>query len=259
VISLTDDPNSTAKDLNDVIIQDQSLTASVLRLANSAYYGFPRRISTVTEAIVLLGFSAIRGLVLAASVQDVMNKEMSGYALESGELWHHSYACGMGSRIIAKRIKMPADQAFTAGLLHDIGKLVLNYFMQESYQEVKRRVDQDKVPFMTAEAAVLGFDHAAVGARVAEAWNLPAELAEPIAYHHQPMTAPNQRRLASVVHVADAICMIMGIGLGADGLNYPLDPLALQTLGLDQEAVEQIMSQLADGLVDLPLVAGGSR
>lgn len=253
MLSLTEDPNSTAKDLNDVIIQDQSLTAGVLRLANSAYYGFPRRISTVTEAIVLLGFSSIRGLVLAASVQNVMDKEMSGYALGQGELWRHSYACGMGSRIIAKRLKMPLDQAFTAGLLHDIGKVVLNYFMQEAYQEVKRKVELENIPFMAAEAAVLGFDHAIVGAKVAEAWNLPSELVEPIAFHHEPMSAANQRRLASVVHVSDAICMIMGIGLGADGMNYPLDPLALETLNLDQEAIEQIMSQLADGMVDLPV------
>ncbi len=129
------------------------MTAGVLRLANSAYYGFPRRISTVTEAIVLLGFSSIRGLVLAASVQNVMDKEMSGYALGQGELWRHSYACGKGSRIIAKRLKMPLDQAFTAGLLHDIGKVVLNYFMQEAYQEVKRKVELENIPFMAAEAA----------------------------------------------------------------------------------------------------------
>lgn len=251
MISLTDDPNSTAKDLNDVISQDQSLTASVLRLANSAYYGFPRRISTVTEAIILLGFNAIRGLVLAASVHDVLNREMSGYALGQGELWRHSYACGIGARIIARRVKFPIiDQAFTAGLLHDIGKVVLNFFLQDVYQEVTRRIEKEKVPFMVAEATVLGFDHAAVGARVAEAWNLPVELAEPIAYHHQPMAAPNHRRLAAIVHVSDAICIMMGIGLGIDGLCYPLDPQALELLELDQAAVEQVMSQLADGLVD---------
>jgi len=247
VMELTEDPDSTAQDINAALAQDQGLTARVLKLANSAFYGFPRRIATVTEATVLLGFKTIRSIVLAASVNDMLSQEMEGYALEYGELWRHSQCSAMAARLIARRVKYSGlDVAYTAALLHDIGKVVLNSYLKEAYQEVLEKVDSDNITFLQSERVVLGFDHSQVGAQIAEKWNLPPELVEAIAYHHEPEQAQVNPRLTAIVHLADAICVAMGIGLGIDGLLYPVSPQALEILGLQQSDIDSILSEMVD-------------
>lgn len=251
VMKLTEDPDSTVQDINNIITQDQALTARVLRLANSAYYGFPRRINTVTEATVLLGFQTIRSIVLAASVNDLLSKEVSGYALAPGELWRHSQATAITARYLARVLKMKnADQVYTAGLLHDIGKVVLNHYLEENYHEVIDKVETEKISFLQAESEVLAFDHAMVGAKVADKWNLPPELVEAIAFHHAPEKAELNPLLTAVVHVADAMVMMMGIGLGVDGLAYPLSQPALDRLGLSPADIERMIAGLTDILAD---------
>ncbi len=251
VIRVTEDPDSTVNELNDIICQDQVLTARILRLANSAYYGFPRRISTVVEAIVILGFNTIRNLALAASVYDLLNREVPGYQLGKGELWSHSIACAMAVRLLARQVRFPSpDQAFVAGLLHDIGKIVLSVYMQDAYLEIINAVKEKRIPFSEAEKDVLGFTHAEVGAKVAEKWNLPVPLVEAIAFHHEPTKTGENARLTALVHIADAVCMMMGIGLGGDGLCYPVFSEALSLLGVQQGIIEELIDRLSDLFVD---------
>lgn len=251
VMELTEDPDSTVQDINAVLAQDQGLTARVLKLANSAFYGFPRRISTVTDATVLLGFKTIRSIVLAASVNEILSQEMEGYALEYGELWKHSQCSAMTARLIAKRVKYGGlDVAYTAALLHDIGKVVLNNSMKEAYQEVLNKVIHDNLTFLQSEQIILGFDHAQVGAQIAEKWNLPPELVETIACHHEPGRAQVNPKLTAIVHLADAVCVAMGVGVGIDGMLYPVSSQALQVLDLQQSDVDAIVSEMVDILAD---------
>lgn len=251
IMELTEDPNSTAQQINDVLNQDQGMTAKVLRLANSAFYGFPRRIATVTEATVFLGFKTVRSIVMAASVSDLLSREVEGYALASGELWRHSQCVAISARLIAKKCKFyTVDVAYTAGLLHDIGKLVLNSTMKQAYHEVVAMVESENIPFTTAEDQILGFNHAVVGAKIAEKWNLPSELVEAIAYHHNPDQSKINFQLTSIVHVADAICLSMGMGIGIDGMLYPLSAEAMQVLKFDEKEVDNTVSQLVDLFVD---------
>lgn len=251
VMKLTEDPNSTAQEINNVLNEDQSMTARVLRLANSAHYGFPRRIGTVTDAIIFLGFKTIRSIVMAVSVSDMLSKEMEGYALAPGELWRHSQCTALTARLIARNIKFNSmDLAYTAALLHDIGKVILNSHLKKSYQEVITRVSMGDIPFCEAENEVLGFDHAMVGARVVEKWNLPPELVEAIALHHCPEKAQINKKLTAIVHVADALSLAMGIGMGIDGMMYPLSAEAMELLGLDENSLETMVSQLSDMFVD---------
>ncbi|MGE5380440.1 MAG: HDOD domain-containing protein [Methylocystaceae bacterium] len=257
VIKLTDDPNATAQDINRVVGKDQGLTAKVLKLANSAYYGFPRRISTITEATVLLGFQTLRSIVMAASVSDMLSREVEGYSLGSGELWRHSQATAMGARLLARQCKYPAaDVAYTAGLLHDIGKVILNHYLKESYDQVLEMVTNEGIPFMEAETTILGFNHAEVGARVGEKWNLPLPLVEAIANHHSPHLATIDPRLTAVVHLADCLTMTMGVGLGVDGLFYPMQENALQRLGLTMDNLEDMVSRLTDMMIDASAFLG---
>lgn len=251
VIELTEDPNSTAQDINSVLSRDQAMTARVLKLANSAYYGFPRRIATITDATVFLGFKTIKTIVMAVSVSDILSKEMEGYALEPGELWKHSQSAAMAARHIARKIKFAKlDLAYTGALLHDIGKVILNDAMKEAYHEVVERVSQGDISFIDAENEILGFNHAMVGARVAEKWNLPEELVDTIAHHHSPQDAAVNKLLTSIVHLADVICVSMGIGIGVDGMLYPVSQEAMSIVGLDESAMEEVVSELTDVFCD---------
>jgi len=251
VIKLTEDPNATAQDINRAVGKDQALTAKVLKLANSAYYGFPRRISTVTDATVLLGFQTLRSIVMAASVSDMLSRELEGYSLGAGELWRHSQATAMGARLLARQCKYPAgDVAYTAGLLHDIGKVILNHYLKEAYLPVVETVTKNGVSFLDAETAILGFNHAEVGARVGEQWNLPKPLVEAIASHHLPHLATVDPRLTAITHLADCLTMMMGVGLGVDGLFYPMQDDALKTVGLTMDALEDMVSRLTDMMID---------
>ncbi|MDD3024793.1 MAG: HDOD domain-containing protein, partial [Syntrophomonadaceae bacterium] len=205
IMELTEDPDSTAQDISNVLSQDQAMTARVLRLANSAFYGFPRRISTINDAIVFLGFKTIRSIVMAVSVSGILSREVEGYALEQGELWRHSQCSAMAARLIARKAKFAiVDLAYTAALLHDIGKVILNSYMKEAYHEVVAKVGEENKSFIETENEVLGFNHAVVGARVAEKWNLPPELVEAIALHHHPEQAEINKRLTAIVHLGDA-------------------------------------------------------
>ena len=251
VMQLAEDPDSTAQDIHKVLDQDQAMNARVLRLANSAYYGFARRIATVTDAVVLLGFKTIRGIVLAAAVSDLLQKKYEGYALEEGELWRHSQACAIAARLIARRCRLSnLDVAYTAGLLHDIGKVILNRYMKEAYHEVVDLVTSQEIPFMNAEDQILGFNHAVVGARLAERWSLPPLLVEAIEKHHQPGQASEDQKLTAIIHLADAVCLSMGIGIGVDGLLYPVYPETLALLGVSEADLEAIVSDMTDLLSD---------
>lgn len=251
VIKLTEDPDSTAQDINYVLNQDQAITARVLKMANSAFYGFPRRIGSVTDAIVMLGFRTLRSIVMAASVSDILNKEIEGYALEYGELWRHSQCAAMAARLIARKSKFAfLDLAYTAALLHDIGKVILNNIMKETYREVVTLVSEDNISFIEAENKILGFNHAEVGARVAEKWNLPPETVEAIQLHHSPEVAQINPRLTAIIHLADAVCVSMGVGMGIDGLLYPISGEAMQLLGLDELEIENVISELIDVFAD---------
>ncbi|MEN3185126.1 MAG: HDOD domain-containing protein [Atribacterota bacterium] len=251
VIQLTEDPKSTAKDINNVLSQDQTLTAKVLRLANSAFYGFPRRISTITEATIILGFQTIKSIVIAATVSEILKKSLPGYALEQGELWKHSQTSAIAARMLARETKFPRlEVAYTAALLHDIGKLVLNTYLSDTYQEVLEKVEGEHLTFTQAEEAVLGFNHAQVGAKICEKWNLPAELVETIAFHHEPERATITPKLVAITHIADFISVSIGIGMGIDGFFYGISPEAVTLLGINETLIDRLLVQLTDVLVD---------
>ena len=251
IISLTDDPDSTAQDMEKAILRDQVLTTKILRLANSAYYGYARKISTVSQATVLLGFQAIKSIALASTVSQYLTSELKGYSLEKNELWTQSQTCAIISRYIAKQIKYPnPEEAYIAGLLRDIGKTILNQHMEKEYSEVLAKIEKDNMSFLEAEKEILGFDHAEIGGKVAEKWNLPKALVDSIGHHHTPENSNINQLLVSIVHVADAITMMMGVGLGLDGLAYNLSPVAIDALGLTERDFENIISNVSDLVAD---------
>ena len=247
VMQLTDDPKASAADVARAMASDQALALRVLKLANSAFYGASRRISTVSEAVVILGMRTTRNLVMATGCQDMLEVSVGGYAMPRGALWRHSLACGSAAQALAIRAKYRAtEEAFVAGLLHDIGKVVLNMYLKEQFVKVLIRAAGGKITYVEAEREILGFDHAEAGARLLERWNLPANLVSAVRYHHRPLQDEPKSLLPCIVHVADAICLTLGIGLGMDGLTYALQPEALAALNLTDADFEEVANQVCD-------------
>jgi putative nucleotidyltransferase with HDIG domain len=247
VMRLAEDPRSDAQSIARVIATDQAMAARVLKLANSAFYGLPRRVSTLSEAVVILGFRTIKNLAIAASTFELLNREIAGYWLQRGELWRHSLACAIGAQLIARRVRLPvSEEAFVAGLLHDIGKVAINLFVREQFDQIMERALQDRIPFVEAEQAVLGFNHAMAGGLIAEKWNLPPLLVSVIKYHHQPSSAPEKEPMISVVHLADLLSITMGMGIGGDGLYYVLEEGTLPMFGLEQADIDELCEQIVD-------------
>lgn len=251
IIGLADDPESNIHDMEDLILKDQALTSKVLRLANSTHYGYARRISTISEATVLLGFQAIKGIALASTVKPFLEDELEGYLLEKNFLWTQSQTCAIASRFIGKQFKYTnPEEAYIAGLLRDIGKTILNEHMKDEYKQILDKVKKENMTFLDGEREVLGFDHGEIGEKVAIKWSLPPNLVEAIAYHHTPDLASLNPILVSIVHIADAITMMMGVGLGLDGLQYNISETALNNLNLSEGDIENIMSDVADLIAD---------
>ncbi len=247
VMRMADDPNVGPRDIAAVVSTDVALATRVLRIANSAYYGMARKVSTLNEAVLLLGLKAMRSLAVAAAAYDTLKNEAAGYNLASGELWRHSISCAVASQVIAQKTrKVQPEEAFVAGLLHDVGKVILSLYVAQQFQAILALVELEQIPFSEAERTVLGFDHAEVGARIAEKWNLPTPLVAAIGGHHSLQRGGDMPELAAVVHIANAVCLTEGMGLGADGLDEPLDPAALQLLNMTIPDVEVVLDELVE-------------
>ena len=249
-----DDPKSSAADVANKLSRDEGLVIRVLRLANSAYYGLSRRISSVSEAISFLGFKTVKSIVLAASVYKFMDSSFTGYALDRGDLWKHSQSVASTARFLAAHVKgVDPEEAYIAGMVHDIGKIVLSDYVRFGYSIIIRLVEEEQLPFTDAEKQVLGFDHAQVGGLVIEQWNLPEIYMYTTSNHHSPGALPEDmeeyRLVVDVVHVANAICSMLGSGIGADGLQYNLSEESLARIGITN--LEETMSSVVDLLAQI--------
>jgi HD-like signal output (HDOD) protein len=225
-LALIRDPKSSMSEVSNALVVDQVMTSLVLRWANSAYYGLRNPVTTVQQAVTYLGQNTIQSLILAASVASFFDRPVPGYALDRGDLWKHAIGVAAGARIIAARKSAKlAEEAYHAGLLCDIGKLafeVLLRIAQIPMNEWRGR------SFTDLEMYYFGVDHAALGAEMVRRWNLPASLQAAVAHHHHPSQAGENSLLASAVHLAVAAVMTLGIGVGRDGLQYNLEPAALE-------------------------------
>lgn len=183
VMGLTADLNASVEDLGEVLASDSALTAKVLRLSNSSFYGRSRSVSSLKEAILILGFYTLRSMVIASSTHSLYSRKDNAHFGQ--KLWDHSLACGMASRLVARRIQHPKiEEIFIAGLLHDIGKMILGQKLTAAYDRVVAEVEETGQDFVDVEKLRLGFSHVEVGATVLQKWNFPAELVAGVQTHH---------------------------------------------------------------------------
>lgn len=243
------DPGSNAADVAQSLSRDEGLVLRILKLANSAAYGMTRNISNISEAIALLGYKSVSNIILAATVYSAMDKGLSGYALDRGELWRHSLMVAYTSRHLAKLTeKVSTEDAYVGGLLHDIGKVILNDYVRFGYGIIVKMVEEKHIPFTEAETQVLGFDHAAIGEILIEKWEMPEFYRIAVAYHHKPNELPEDKMqyqpLLDVVTLANTICLMLGIGLGADGLQAYMFPEPIERLGIKN--FDSLLSEMID-------------
>ena len=249
IMTTAADPNASAEDLRQILEQDPSLAARVLKVANSSLYGFRREVETLRHAVTLLGFKTVESLVMAASLRDTFKQ----FGLAEKMLWEHSTFAGVIAAKLSKYRDFGVDResAFTSGLLHDLGKIAFMNVFRERYQKVVLRTYNEGIAAVDAERAEFGFDHALLGAQVAKKWNLPEPLVAAIRYHHHTPAeyttlAPEQQRLISLTSVVTRVCT--RLGLGRRGIVDAIDMTALPAwgaLGLTQADVDPVLEAVS--------------
>lgn len=244
LMQVVNDPAATVEELVEAIQYDQAVTSELLRICNSAFFGLSRRISSLTEAMIRLGTVKVLQLVMSIHTNSMLVREQAGYGLPPGALWKHSVAVALASSIVAQKVKLPnAGLVFTAGLLHDIGKVVLNSYVADDFAEIVRRVAEEKLDFRQAEEQVLGFSHDHIGGRIAEQWRLPEPIVRCIQHHHDPDALDPTDPLVDNVYLANSTCLLLGIGIGEDGLCYRANPAVMQRHDLSERDLEDIGAQ----------------
>ncbi len=248
--NMIENPDVTAAMIGEVIAEDQVIAAKVLKVVNSAFYGFPRRISSLREAIVILGLDEIKNLVLGTSVLDAFLKTGSNQVFDMNKLWAHSIGCAVGSKIIAQAVcPKDAENAFAAGLLHDVGKLIHATFLAEEFGQVISHVSDTGMPISEAEDQIMGFNHAQTGKILAQKWKLPGKLLSVIEDHHLPgysMSAKPSKEI-SITHLADILCISLRLGSSGDTRVPVVDMRAWEVLALKLSNLEPIMEKLQKG------------
>jgi putative nucleotidyltransferase with HDIG domain len=244
ILKALDDPSSTAAMIADIISLDQALTAYILRAANSAALSSLMGCTTVSEAVMRLGFKQVRSLVYSTIAAGPLSTRLSGYRQGDQELWRHSIAAATAAHWLAGALHYPdPEKAYVAGLLHDLGKLLLDQYVLADYNQIEAVMRSQQVPLYLIEEQFFGVDHAAVGGLMAAQWQFPSELADAIRYHHTPSIRRGGQRLAAIVNLSNALSPAPASGLGAlEGRS--IHPEALDVLKLSPETVEKFRARV---------------
>jgi len=240
--AIIEKPRITIVEISAFISNDPALTTKVLKMVNSAIYGFPGRIASVSHATMLLGLNVIKGLLLGVSVFELMQKTMNG-------LYEHSLACAIASRVIAqkKNLKEP-EEVSVAGLLHDIGKVILVLEFAQEYEAAMKDALERKIAIVEAEKTQFSATHADAGGWLAEKWRFPRNLIEVIEFHHRPALAKNAPLEAAIVHVADMLVRARGFGFAGEDFVPEVNPVAFELLKLSDQDIKDVLRETEDNM-----------
>lgn len=234
--------NYTTAEIGSIISKDVNLTARLLHVANSAFYGFPAKINTVSRAVTIIGSRELRDLVLATSAVEAFNKIPIDMA-NMNSFWMHSLDCAILARILASRAKvLHSERLFVCGILHDVGHLVMYMKLPERARAAMVHAAKSHQFIEVAERELIGFDHAQLGGSLLLAWQLPESLAEPVLYHHDPFAAPNFQLEATIIYLANSLAKASRIG-GTLSHSTDIDQRAWTALNLTPGQVPEILQE----------------
>lgn len=249
LLEVLGDENHSLADVAKIVETDAALTVEVLRLVNSAAFNLRYQVDTVAKALPYTGEKVIAGIALKTCAPRLFNRPLSGYESRKGEMWAHSLRTAIAAGELAPRSKesILPGLAFTAGILHDIGKPVLSMFMGGKAADLLNEIDEGEAhDFFEAEQIIFGTNHCEVGGELARHWKLPEHLQAVIQHHHKPADAPETHRcLVYLIHLADMISMMGGAGTGADSLAYQIDEKYGDYINLDRSVLDSLMIAVA--------------
>jgi putative nucleotidyltransferase with HDIG domain len=241
--SMTEDPDTSMTQLARAISSDQVLTARILKMVNSVFYGLPRRVTGMKQALVLLGINVIKSLVLTCSVFQSISRDKD-FTFDKSRFWIHSLGCAQAAGLLAERLECEKPEEINiAGLLHDIGKIVMDEHLPNEYNKALKLVQENDCLIIEAESEALHLSHPQVARWLLRAWELPDKLVEPVSFHHNPDRSKSYYLETAIVHLADIICRAKGAGTGGDGKIPVLNRSAWKTLKLNEGDLEDIFSE----------------
>jgi HD-like signal output (HDOD) protein len=248
ILEVLEDESSSARDLERVVSCDQSIAARVLRIANSAYYGFSREITTIHRAIVILGFQTVRGLALGSSIFETFFGGERDSCFDRTAFWLHSIACSRCAMALGKQVRgIDPEEAFLGGLVHDIGMVVMDHVMHEKYRPILEQAVTQGEPLNQLERRTWGFDHADVGGWLAEHWKFPPSLLEAIRFHHRISRSVNAPpALVAVIHLADFCSHEAGMSVTGNRNGDDLQGEALRLARVDEGKLTALVDRIRD-------------
>lgn len=264
VVEMVENPKTSASKLGRVISADQGLTTKVLKIANSAFYGFPKKIATVDFAIIVLGFDALREIVISISLVSALQKK-NETAFNTQAYWDHSIYSGVIARRLARDLGYRVSgEVFVGALLHDMGISVLHQHFAKEYKAISEKVTEGSMTWLEAEESLLGVTHAEIGAWLAERWNFPPSLVEAIRTHHRPLEAQENPDLVSIIHCADVLAnrlveSPMTFDAGIDFIPDVLSRLSLDDPGMLQEYITSYAKIIQDDIQQFSGMFSGER
>jgi putative nucleotidyltransferase with HDIG domain len=253
IIQLLGKPNTPASQIADLIAYDPGLTSKVLRMVNSAAYGFQRQISSVQHGIMILGFNTVRGLVLSTSIFKMLASRSRSGGLDQKDLWEHSIATAMGAKVTARFLNVvEADDAFSAGMLHDVGKIVLDLYFPADYAPVVKEAKAKNIRphgrrYLMMEKDILGMNHSEIGASLGGKWKLPVAINQVIEFHHNPDRAKLCQPLVYAVALANELVQYLGMEEDQRGdVSTFCSPDVVQYFALDGEMLVQLLAAIEE-------------
>lgn len=248
ILKLANSEDATSDDIAEKLQLDSGLLATIFKLVNSSGYGFRKKVDSLKLAVTLLGLEEIANLVMAAQVFEKLGDYEDGSGLDANEFWRHSIGVAFAARAISKKLQTEAESAFLAGMLHDVGKIVLDRYFVDYYKEVLTICEDGKTLIKDAEKDVLGVTHADIGAVLASEWKFANTYLNTIQYHHLPGQARRYKRLVCLVHIADGITRELGFGSGGDSAVPEIEEAALDQFHMADRGVSMLKEAVEEEL-----------
>lgn len=240
-MSMLDDPDTTIRELANVLKFDQALTANILKITNSAHFGLAQQVSDLETALPLLGQHQIRQVLMTSAAVPYLTRSMDGYSMDASDLWAHSICCAVISEILADKCNFSSPPAlFTASLLHDIGKIVMELYLGPRLKEAILLANREKITFCEAEWMVIGGDHAVIGSEILNYWEFPKDIVRAVRNHHDPDLYV-QDQLSALLALSNILTVELGIGVGADGFRFKVSPALIEAVEFSEDDIYETL------------------